>query len=109
MCEDNLLELYSDVRRSLDRIHNLVTAIEGDLARHQIYGEVEAISLAQRKVKELFGTAILMESYLCACTGASDLGQRQQPNSGAMTHNATQVNGLPPKQDMPSATACSSA
>jgi len=44
------------------------------LARHQIYGEVEAIPLAQRKVKQLFGTAILMESYLCACTGVSDLG-----------------------------------
>lgn len=73
MRRERLLPLCGDIRRCLDGIHELAAAVEGDLARYQIYGEVDAIPHALRKVGGLKRRIALVERKLRACAkpGAS--------------------------------------
>jgi len=61
------LSVYSDIRATIDAIHEVAAAIETELARFQIYGEPEAIPRALDRVKDLAAKTSSLESSFSAC------------------------------------------
>ena len=71
------ISLYAEIRSTIDAIHQTASALETELARHQIYGEREALLRAIEGSRDLATKVASLQMGLSACCERSGLSTTQ--------------------------------
>jgi hypothetical protein len=64
------LAVYAEIRGTLDAIHETASALETELARHQIYCDHEALARAMERSRDLITKVASLESSLSDAANA---------------------------------------
>ena len=73
---DNI-SLYGEIRSTIDAIHEAASALETELARHQIYCEREALPRAIEGSRDLATKVASLQMSLAACCERSRITPSQ--------------------------------
>ena len=71
------ISLYAEIRSTIGAIHQTASALETELARHQIYGEREALLRAIEGSRDLATKVAALQMSLATCCERSRLTTTQ--------------------------------